>query len=654
MPDRPLVSVLMPTYRHAAFIARAVRSLFDQEWDAWELVVVDDGSPDETPEVLAPYLSDPRVAYERLARNVGLGAALNIATRRAMGSYIAYLPSDDTYDAGHLQALVSVLEADPDTYLAYAGVRWGPDRPGRGRMADATLQGDEAVGRERAFLENPSPDSLLNGNLFALVQVSHRRTLEAALPWRERHEIVTDRLEPDQWLRLLEAGAAFSYTGSVSCSWAHHPDQHHKIIASERKLPSAELGDAGGTGLAAYRRWYGVGRGEWLHWRPSFGYQSDERARYGRHAAQRTLPAEGGLRILLVGELGFNPERIMFFEERGHKLFGLWAPHVEAWDTIGPLPYGNVDDIPFRPGWEDAVQSARPDIIYGLLNWQALTAITSVLDARFGIPFVVHFKEGPSFAQDFGVWPLLRRALLESDGQLFINEENRQWYRWALGADFPDERTMIVDGDLPKADVATTAWAPKLSASLGGVHTVCAGRPYGLSTEPFEPLARADIHLHLYGLQFYGLRRLQSQWVRDGLASGHLHLHDAVEPQNWVSELSRYDAAWTHIFTSRNGGDLRLVDWDDINLPARLGTYAIAGLPWILRDNTGSIVAADRVAKAADIALFYDNLSHLRDMLGDRPLMSRLTANMVDVRASMTFDAHGDRIIDFFRRLTGS
>src|SRR3712207_7309450 len=56
----------------------------------------------------------------------------------------------------------------------------------------------------------------------------------------------------------------------------------------------------------------------------------DERARFGRFAVPRDLPAEGGLKILLVGELGFNPERIVAFEERGHKLYGLWLPRPET------------------------------------------------------------------------------------------------------------------------------------------------------------------------------------------------------------------------------------------------------------------------------------------------------------------------------------
>src|SRR5215472_3094090 len=94
---RPLVSVLMPTYRQDAFIARALESLLAQTLDDWELVLVDDGSPDDTHAVVRRYLDDGRIRYVRNVRNAGLGAALNQATALATGRTIAYLPSDDFY-----------------------------------------------------------------------------------------------------------------------------------------------------------------------------------------------------------------------------------------------------------------------------------------------------------------------------------------------------------------------------------------------------------------------------------------------------------------------------------------------------------------------------------------------------------------------------
>jgi glycosyltransferase involved in cell wall biosynthesis len=105
----PLVSVLMPAHAHAHFICRAVESLRAQTLTHWELIVVDDGSPDDTRGALGPYLGDPRIRYERLSRNVGLGAALNCAMDLAHGQLIAYLPSDDVLYAAHLRSLQACL-----------------------------------------------------------------------------------------------------------------------------------------------------------------------------------------------------------------------------------------------------------------------------------------------------------------------------------------------------------------------------------------------------------------------------------------------------------------------------------------------------------------------------------------------------------------
>lgn len=121
----PAVSVLMPTFRHESFVARALESLQAQTFTDWELIIVDDGSPDDTQAAVAPYCAvDNRLVYHRWYRNRGLGAALNFAVSQARGRYLAYLPSDDVYDPIHLTLLFSVLEARPDIYLAYGGVRW--------------------------------------------------------------------------------------------------------------------------------------------------------------------------------------------------------------------------------------------------------------------------------------------------------------------------------------------------------------------------------------------------------------------------------------------------------------------------------------------------------------------------------------------------
>ena len=76
----PTVSVLMPTYKQGVFLARALESLRAQTLQDWELIILNDGSSDDTEAVVAPYLEDNRIQYHRWERNQGIGAALNHLT----------------------------------------------------------------------------------------------------------------------------------------------------------------------------------------------------------------------------------------------------------------------------------------------------------------------------------------------------------------------------------------------------------------------------------------------------------------------------------------------------------------------------------------------------------------------------------------------
>jgi hypothetical protein len=90
---------------------------------------------------------------------------------------------------------------------------------------------------------------------------------------------------------------------------------------------------------------------------------------------------------LLVGELAFNPERVLALEERGHRLYGLWTADGLGDNAVGPLPFGHVEDLP-RHNWQDAIRRLRPDISYGLLGWRAVPFAHAVLDADLDVLFV--------------------------------------------------------------------------------------------------------------------------------------------------------------------------------------------------------------------------------------------------------------------------
>src|SRR2546423_5467084 len=90
----PRVSVLIPTWGHAAFVRRALDSLVRQTFSDWEARIVLDGAIDDTPALVRAFETDPRIHVTALDRNVGFCAALNEAIEDARGELIAYLPTD--------------------------------------------------------------------------------------------------------------------------------------------------------------------------------------------------------------------------------------------------------------------------------------------------------------------------------------------------------------------------------------------------------------------------------------------------------------------------------------------------------------------------------------------------------------------------------
>ena len=91
-----LVSIIMPTYNCGRFIADAIQSVLAQTYKAWELIIVDDGSTDNTADIVTSF-SDPRIRYLSNEQNMGAALTRNKALREAKGHYIAFLDADDLW-----------------------------------------------------------------------------------------------------------------------------------------------------------------------------------------------------------------------------------------------------------------------------------------------------------------------------------------------------------------------------------------------------------------------------------------------------------------------------------------------------------------------------------------------------------------------------
>lgn len=105
-----LVSVIMPSYNTGRFISETVRSVIEQTYANWELIIVDDCSTDNTDEVIANFLSDGRIHYIKNDTNSGAAVSRNRALREARGKWIAFLDSDDIWEKDKLMHQVSFME----------------------------------------------------------------------------------------------------------------------------------------------------------------------------------------------------------------------------------------------------------------------------------------------------------------------------------------------------------------------------------------------------------------------------------------------------------------------------------------------------------------------------------------------------------------
>ena len=109
----PLVSVLMCVFNGERYVGPAIQSILDQDYNSLEIIVVDDGSTDHTPDVLLGF-DDQRLRIVTLPKNVGIPSALNQGLQHCSGKYIARLDSDDLSLPGRISHQVSILEALPE------------------------------------------------------------------------------------------------------------------------------------------------------------------------------------------------------------------------------------------------------------------------------------------------------------------------------------------------------------------------------------------------------------------------------------------------------------------------------------------------------------------------------------------------------------
>ncbi|HWQ03791.1 MAG TPA: glycosyltransferase [Longilinea sp.] len=199
----PRVSVIIPTYNSARFIAGTLDSVFAQSFRDFEVIVVDDGSTDNTREVLQPFQNRIQYIYQQ---NSERSAARNNALSHTQSEYIAFLDSDDLWAPEKLERQVAVLDANPQVSLVFCQARYLDESGKPVSFCGQTLDGEPGEGLVIADYSIPllSSNVVAGGGSAAMVR---RRLLD------EVGKFDLDLVQSedwDMWVRLAQLGP-FAY-----------------------------------------------------------------------------------------------------------------------------------------------------------------------------------------------------------------------------------------------------------------------------------------------------------------------------------------------------------------------------------------------------------------------------------------------------------
>jgi glycosyltransferase involved in cell wall biosynthesis len=206
-----LVSIMMPAYNAAPYIQEAIDSVLAQSYANWELIIVDDGSMDETAQIAGSY-QDKRVRLLRQA-NSGEAVARNTALKQMSGEFVAFLDADDAFLPDHLNVAVNALQRQPQWDGVYLD----------GLHIDTS--GKELIplsSRRRGPFEGWLFDKLIwSSNVFGppLCVVIRREKVLAGDLWYDPRIIIGP--DWDFFLRFAEH-ATFGYRGEITCKYRIH------------------------------------------------------------------------------------------------------------------------------------------------------------------------------------------------------------------------------------------------------------------------------------------------------------------------------------------------------------------------------------------------------------------------------------------------
>jgi alpha-1,3-rhamnosyltransferase len=202
------ISVVVPSYNHALFIEQTLRSIFAQTLLPQEVIVIDDGSIDDSPAIIERTLLDCPVHSELIvSTNRGISATLNEGLERSTGGFFAYLGSDDLWLPKFLEQQTQLLNSRPEAILAFCN----------GFVIDEDDNIIDVTDNWCGFPDGDLVPTLLAGDIFPSPGVVYRTDPLRNVGWNESSALEDYEL----YLRLSAAGG-FARNPRRLCAWRQH------------------------------------------------------------------------------------------------------------------------------------------------------------------------------------------------------------------------------------------------------------------------------------------------------------------------------------------------------------------------------------------------------------------------------------------------
>lgn len=220
-----LVSVITPTYNHADFIAACIESVQAQTYPDWEMIVVDDGSTDETGAIAQRYAAGDDRIHVFLRENVGilrLAETYNFGLSQASGDWIGILEGDDVWAPQKLDLQTRAFEANPDAIMS-----WGDVTITSSSLEPIGVSRSTEKTRDRALFDNRPAGTLLNelyleNIVSATTLLIRRNELDAIGGFQHREGLP---LIDYPTILALAVRGPFAYVAEPLARWRWHPDQ---------------------------------------------------------------------------------------------------------------------------------------------------------------------------------------------------------------------------------------------------------------------------------------------------------------------------------------------------------------------------------------------------------------------------------------------